>query len=202
MWNTFISHVQNILFISSECPFHTRGCGNNISSIHHYSIFYDYKGQSQSKLNPNQIQIHSIPFFCTSFILCFPSQPELCGSYHLHSLAFLFSSVSMTNLSRLVAASFSSLALLSSSVSIDNPNCLLARTFSSLRLLSNSLSSSRFYLLRVGKRCYSWFSVFLFSHLILSISFLCSSITEALFALSFSFLSDCFFFVHAKAALA
>ena len=36
---THISHVQNILFISSECPFHTRGCGNNISSIHHYSIF-------------------------------------------------------------------------------------------------------------------------------------------------------------------
>ena len=31
-----ISHVQNILFISSECPFHTRECGNNISSIHHY----------------------------------------------------------------------------------------------------------------------------------------------------------------------
>ena len=42
---THISHVQNILFISSECPFHTRGCGNNISSIHHYSIFYDYNGQ-------------------------------------------------------------------------------------------------------------------------------------------------------------
>ena len=36
---THTSHVQNILFISSECPFHTRGCGNNISSIHHYSIF-------------------------------------------------------------------------------------------------------------------------------------------------------------------
>ena len=84
------------------------------------------------------------------------------------SLAFLFSSVSMTNLSRLVAASFSSLALLSSSVSIDNPSCLLATTFSSLRLLSNSLSSSRFYLLRVGKRCYSWFSVFLFSPAFLS----------------------------------
>ena len=38
-----ISHVQNILFISSECPFHTRGCGNNISSIHHYSIFLTTK---------------------------------------------------------------------------------------------------------------------------------------------------------------
>ena len=29
-----------------------------------------------------------------------------------------------------------------------------------------------------------------------------STISEALFALSFSFLSECFFFVHAKAALA
>ena len=44
-----ISHVQNILFISSECPFHTRGRGNNFSSIHHYSIFYDYKGQYVTK---------------------------------------------------------------------------------------------------------------------------------------------------------
>ena len=31
--NEHISHVQNILFISSECPFHTRGCGKNISNI-------------------------------------------------------------------------------------------------------------------------------------------------------------------------
>ena len=113
------------------------------------------------------------------------------------SLAFLSYSVSMTNLSRLVAASFSSLALISSSVSMANLSCLLATTFSSLRLLSNSLSSPRFHLLRVGSRCYSWFSVFLLSRLILSISFLCSSITEALFALS-----ECFFLVHAKAALA
>ena len=42
------------------------------------------------------------------------------------SLAFLSSSVSMANLSRLVAASFSSLALLSSSVSMANLSCLLA----------------------------------------------------------------------------
>ena len=143
-----------------------------------------------SHLNPNQIQFHF--FFCTSFLFCFQGQPELCGSYHLHQSCFSFS-VSMTNLSRLVAASFSSLALLSSSVSMANLSCLLATTFSSLRLLSNSLSSPRFRLLRVGRHCYSWFSVFLFSRLILSISF---------FALSFSFLSERFFFVHAKAALA
>ena len=41
-------------------------------------------------------------------------------------LAFLSSSVSMANLSRLVAASFSSLALLSFSVSMANLSCLLA----------------------------------------------------------------------------
>ena len=44
-----------------------------------------------------------------------------------------------------------------------------------------------------------------FSRLILSLSFLCSSLSEALFALSFPFLSEHFFglfFVHAKAALA
>ena len=142
--------------------------------------------QIKSKSNPNPIHF----IFCTSFILCFQGQPELCGSYHLHQSCFSFS-VSITNLSRLVAASFSSLALLSSSVSMANLSCLLETTFSSLRLLSNSLSSPRFHLLRVGRRCYSWFSVFLFSRLILSISFL---------ALSFSFLSERFFIVHAKAA--
>ena len=76
--------------------------------------------QIKSKSNPNPI--HYI--FCTSFILCFQGQPELCGSYHLHQSCFAFS-VSMTNLSRLVAVSFSCLALLSSSVSMANLSCLL-----------------------------------------------------------------------------
>ena len=40
-----------------------------------------------------------------------------------------------------------------------------------------------------------------FSHLILILSFLCSSVSEALFALSFSFLSECFSSIDAKAAL-
>ena len=75
------------------------------------------------------------------------------------SLAFLSSSVSMANLTRLITASFSSLALPSSSVSTANLSCLLATTFSSLRFLSNSLSSPRFKLLRVARRCFSWFSV-------------------------------------------
>ena len=134
------------------------------------------------------------------------------------SLALLSLSISMVNLSHLVAASFSSLALLSSSVSMANLSCLLATTFSSLSLLFNSFPSPRFNLLRVARRCFSWSSVsddlffsscsFLvlllalsFSRLILSLSILCSSVSEALFALSFSFLSERLFF-HAKAALA
>ena len=125
----------------------------------------------------------------------------------------------MAKLSRLVAASFSSLALLSSSVSTANLRCLLVTTFSILSFLSNSFSSPHFNLLREARRCFSWSAVsdnlffsscsFLvillalsFSHLILSLSFLCSAVSEALFALSFPFLSERFFFVHAKAALA
>ena len=98
-----------------------------------------------------------------------------------------------------IAASFSSIVLLSSSVSKANLSCLPATTFSSLRFLFNSLTSPRFNLLRVAKRCFSWFSIFSFSGLIVSLSLLYS---EALFALSFSFLSERFFSVHAKAALA
>ena len=37
---THISHVQNILFISSECPFHIRGCGNNISKVYIIIVFF------------------------------------------------------------------------------------------------------------------------------------------------------------------
>ena len=91
------------------------------------------------------------------------------------SLAFLSSFVSMANVSCLVAALFSSLALFSSSVYTANLSCSLATTFSSLGFLSNSFSSPRFNLLRVARRCFLWFSVFLFSRLILSLSFLCSS---------------------------
>ena len=89
------------------------------------------------------------------------------------SLAFLSSSISMANLGRLVAATFSSLALLSSSVSTANLSCLLATSFSSLRYLFNSFSSPRFNLLRVARICFLWFSVFLLTHLILSLSLLC-----------------------------
>ena len=84
------------------------------------------------------------------------------------------------------------------SVSTANLSCLLATTFSSLRFLFNFTSLQSF---ESGQRG------FLFSHFrvlssILSLSFLCSSVSEALFTLSFSFLSERFFFVHDKAALA
>ena len=89
----------------------------------------------------------------------------------------------------------SSLVLLSSSVSTANLSCLLA--FSSLRFLFNFTSLQSF---ESGQRG------FLFSHFrvfssILSLSFLCSSISEALFTLSFSFLSERFFFVMLKLLL-
>ena len=84
----------------------------------------------------------------------------------------------------------SSLVLLSSSVSTANLNCLLATTFSSLRFLFNFTSLQSF---ESGHRG------FLISHFrvlssILSLSFLCSSVSEAPFTLSFSFLSEHSFF--------
>ena len=81
-------------------------------------------------------------------------------------LAFLSSSVSMANLSRLVSCSSFFFSL------HGQPELLLVTTFSSLSFLSNSLSSPRFNLLRVARSCFLWFSVFLLSRLILSLSFL------------------------------
>ena len=88
----------------------------------------------------------------------------------------------------------SSLVLLSSSVSTANLSCLLATTFSSLRFLFNFTSPQSF---ESGQRG------FLFSHFrvlssILSLSFLCSFVSEALFTLSFTFVSERFFFVMIK----
>ena len=106
------------------------------------------------------------------------------------SLAFLSSFISMANLSRLVDASFPNLTF------------LLSTTFSRLRFLSNSLSSPRFNLLRVARSCFSWFSVFFFSRLILGLSFLYVLQSLMLYLLNFSFISERLFFVHAKSALA
>ena len=97
----------------------------------------------------------------------------------------------------IVVRKASSLVLLSSSVSTANLSCLLATTFSSLRFLFNFTSLQSF---ESGQRG------FLFSHFrvlssIRSLSFLCSSVSEALFTLSFSFLSERFFFVMIKLLL-
>ena len=105
------------------------------------------------------------------------------------------------NMSCVVAASFSSLVLLSSSVSTANLSCLLATTFSSLRFLSNSLSSPRFNRVRVTMCCFMFFSRLLIFASYPQPFFPLSSVAETLFALSFPFLIERFFFVHAKAAL-
>ena len=163
-------------------------------------FFLFLKPQTQSKLNPNQIQVKSNHYF--ALLTSSVSRANLSSvvATVFSSLAFLSSSISMANLSHLVAASFSSLALLSSSISTANLCCLLATTFSSLSFLSNSFSSSHFNILRVARRCFSWSSIsddlFLFllcfffvlllalsfSRLILGLSFLCSSVSEAMFA--------------------
>ena len=75
---------------------------------------------------------------------------------------------------------------------------ILIQSFESARgrFLWSSVSDDLFF-----SSCSFWFSIF--SHLIISLSFLSSSISEALFALSFSFLSErlLLLFVHTKAAL-
>ena len=83
------------------------------------------------------------------------------------------------------------------SVATANLSCLLETTFSSLRFLFNFTSLQSF---ESGQRGF----LFSFSGVILNPqpSFLCSSVSEALFTLSFSYLSERFFFVPDKAALA
>ena len=86
--------------------------------------------------------------------------------------------------------------VLSSSVSTANLSCLLAATFSSLRFLFNFTSLQSF---ENGQALF--LVVFYFFRVlssIFSLSFLCSSFSEALFTLSFAFLSERFFFVMIK----
>ena len=138
-------------------------------------------------------QASSFPLFLkTSISIQIKSKSNL--------FAHLSSSISRANLSCVVDTIFSSVAFLSSSISMANLSCLLVTTFSSFSFLSNTFSSPRFNLLRVARRCFLWSSVsddlffssctffvlplaLSFSHLILSLSFLCSSVSEALFAL-------------------
>ena len=106
----------------------------------------------------------------------------------------------------IVARKASSLVLLSSSVCRHGQPKLFARDHFS-PVLGFSSTSPRFNLLRVDSNLLRVDSVVFYFHFrvlssILSLSFLCSSVSEALFTLSFSYLSELFFFVHDKAALA
>ena len=76
-----------------------------------------------------------------------------------------------------------------------NLSCLLATTFSSLRFLFNFTSLQSF---ESGQALFLVVFYFRVLSSILSLSFLCSSLSEALCALSFSFLSERFFFVMLK----
>ena len=80
------------------------------------------------------------------------------------------------------------------SVATANLSCLLETTFSSLRFLFNFTSLQSF---ESGQRGF----LFSFSGVILNPQPF-FPVSEALFTLSFSYLSERFFFVHDKAALA
>ena len=93
------------------------------------------------------------------------------------------------------AASFSSLVLLSSSVSTATLTCLLATTFSSLRFLFNFTSLQSF---ESGQVLFLMVFYFLIFTSYPQPFFPLFFVYEALFALSFSFLSERFFFVMLK----
>ena len=128
-----------------------------------------------------------IPTLTTPLIRA--NMSSVVGSYHLLRSCFSLIVISMANLYRLVAASFSSLALLSSSVSKANLSCMLATTFSSLRNLSNSFSSPCFNLLS-GQVQFLVVFCFLINASYPRPFVPLSSVTEALLALSFPFLSE------------
>ena len=166
-----------------------------------------WKLQSQSKLNPNQIQIISNPYFALFSSSVSRANLSSVVATIFSTLAFLPLFISMANLSHLVAASFSSLALLSSSISTTKLSSLLATTFTSLSFLSNHHHASIFWewpgVFFVVFRFW-WPFIFhlyffvapscsIFLCHILGLSLLCSSVSEALFALSFTFLSELFF---------
>ena len=128
----------------------------------------------------------------------------------------------LSNLSCVFATIFSSLAFLSTSVSMTNLSCLLVTTLFSLgfspthfhHLASifwewpGAVSRGLLLLMTFSSSSFRFFDLLLalsFSRLILSLSLLCSSVTEALFAFEFHIskwmlLFFSFFFDHAKAA--
>ena len=149
----------------------------------------------------NSIQNNHIHSFLSSLLSFSVSRANLSCvvATIFSSLTFLSSSFSMANMSHMVAASFCSIVL------YGQPELFASDTISCLSFLSNSFSSPRFNLLRVVRRCFSWSSVsddlffplvvFVlllvqsFSCLIFSLSFLCSSVSEARFALSLFLIS-------------
>ena len=162
------------------------------------SFFHCLQGQSELCGSYHLLQS------CFSFFVCLHGQLEPFGSYHLLQSCFSF----FVHLHGQTEPFGSCIILQScssfSSVSTADLRCLLVTTFSSLSFLSNSFLSPCFNLLRVARHCFSLSSVsddlffsscnFLvillvlpFSCPILSLCFLCSSISEALFALSFHF---------------
>ena len=129
------------------------------------------------------------------------------------SPALLFTSVSRANLSCVVATTFSNLAFLRYSVSMANRSCSVATIFSLAKLsrsvttifsslafhsssvsmtfgscLSLRFSYPRFNILRGARGSFLWSSVtfllYLFRFLSSAFLFLCSSVSEALFALN------------------
>ena len=151
-----------------------------------------------------------------SFFVRLHSQLEPFGSYHLLQSCFSFFIILHGQ-----TEPFGSCIILQSCSSFffclhGQPEVLLVTTFSSLRFLSNNTSLQSF---ESGQALFLWspvsddhffsscnFLVILlvlsFSRPILSLSFLCSSVSEALFALSFQFLNERIVFVCTKAALA
>ena len=121
---THISHVQNTLFISSEYPFHTGGCGNNVSSIHHYSIFMTtkvnmlIKSENFKKSKNNKKICNHMPSQLISFylLISLEGMSTLIRSQG-HQIELFFCSVSVLDFALAFSLFLSSRTLLSSALS-------------------------------------------------------------------------------------
>ena len=133
----------------------------------------------KSKSNPSHCLLFFLPSVSKAYLSC------VVMATIFSSLAFLSSSVSMTNLSRDQPEQFGSCIILQPWLFflIRLHGQPLATTFSSHSFLSNSFSSPHFNLLRVGRRCFSWSSVsddlFFFSSCAPSCSYLFHVLSSA-----------------------
>ena len=197
---TYIIHTHIIYILEKWFPLQ----GERAHSLKNTSFRYQIKVfDIKSKLNSF--------FFCSSFFLRLQGQPELCGCYHLLQSCFSFYVLLHANLSCLLATTLYrdavhryrdavhryrdtvhryrdislQLIFITSLQSFESGLALILVNY--LLLLTTFSSSSCSY--------FCSFSLS-FSRLILNLSLLRSSVTEALFALSFSFLSElCLFFL-------